>query len=248
MAYDNADNSLYVRTDENKLVLIDTVNSTLTYEGRANFGTDTDDSRWQIKRIYRIGTVVYQDYANNGKYNLSWEERGSAFPAPQFFNTLSTNFDGINDFVNFGDVFDEFDVGNQWSMSFWINPDNIASQRCIYSKVTQDVNVYGFSIQITTSGKIFLQCRSSTYLLSHTGSTLTIATGVWQHLVVTYNGGNNLNGFRVYLNSAVGTTPSSSAMAATLYTGQSAQFGSRGNSFYYSGNMNEITFWEKALS
>lgn len=228
--------------------ITENVNSQLFYYGRALTGSLTSSAVWQIYRQYTIGINTYLEYANNGAFDQIWDNRTSLFSTPAFFNQYSTNFDGINDVINFGNVFTSMDVGSAWSMSFWLNINNLAAQRCVYAKVTNDANVYGFSIQATTGANIFLQCRAATYNLSHTGS-LTVPTATWFHLVVTYSGGSNINGMRIYINGAVDTTPGSGAMAATLHVGQNALFGARGGTtFPYSGYMDEVTFWSKALN
>lgn len=236
-------------TDTRYTSITENVNSQLLYYGRAATGSVTSDPVWQIYREYTIGTKTYLEYAGTGAFDQVWDDRTTIFSTPAFFNQYSTNFDGINDTVSFGTAFTNFDVGNAWSMSFWLNINNLTAQRCVYSKATNDVNVYGFSIQVTTGGNVFLQCRSTTYNLTHTGS-IVLPTTAWTHLVVTYSGGSNINGMRIYSDAIVDTTPASGAMAATLYSGsQTALFGARGATTNpYSGYIDEVTFWNTALN
>lgn len=238
-----------VNVDGAYSTITERVNSQLTYVGKAITGSATSAAVWQISREYTIGINTYFEYADSGNYTQIWDNRSTAFSTPAFFNQYSTNFDGINDVVSFGTAFTNFDVGNAWSMSFWLNINNLAAQRCVYSKVTNDVNVYGFSIQVTTGGNVFLQCRSASYNLSYTGA-IVLPTTTWVHLVVTYAGGSNINGMRVYADTVVDTTPGSGAMVATLYGGsQTALFGARGGTTSpYSGYIDEVTFWNTALN
>jgi hypothetical protein len=133
-------------------------------------------------------------------------------------------------------------------MSFWIWVDNLGAQRTIYSKTTNDVNVNGLSLQITTGGNFFLQARHATYNLAYTGVAV-IAAQTWTHVTLTYNGGTNFNGFRLYKNAVLDNVPGAGAMVASLHSGQVPCFGSRNTAaFFYSGNIDEVSFWTKALS
>lgn len=230
------------------LTKVDRVNSLLTYTGYAAADSDTSDPVWQISRTVTSGGLTTTEYAGNGEFSQIWDNRTTLFPTPIFDNNYSVNFNGINNLLSFGDVFTALDVGTQWSMSFWCYIDNVASQRCIYSKCTNDVNVYGFNIQITTSSKVFIQFRSASYSVNYTG-LISVSTGNWVNLVVTYNGGNNANGMRVYVNAILDQLPASVSLGATLHQGQTAMFGSRNASTNpYSGYIDEVTFWNKALT
>ena len=228
--------------------ITEVVNSSTTYIGKtAVSDEDENEPVWQIQRVRRIGNTTTVSFADNGEFINAWSERVSLFEEEELDNVYSTQFNGINQYVNFGDSFTDMDAGTQWSMSFWVWIDNVASQRCIYGKVTTDVNVYGFSLNIATSGKLFIQARVPSYLLSHTGDAI-IPTQQWVHIVVTYAGGNNFNGIKTYINAVADTPGSSGAMGATLHLGQNALFGLRGAAFPFSGYMDEVSFWNKALS
>lgn len=233
--------------DTSYSTITERVNSQLTYFGKAIAGSLTSQSVWQISREYTIGTKTYYDYVDSGNFTQIWDDRSTLFTTPVFFNQYSTNFDGINDNINFSDSFSTYDAGTAFTMSFWLNINNVSSQRCIYSKTTNDVNVYGLSIQVTTGAQIFIQARTPGYLTSHT-STMIIPVASWTHLAVTYNGGNNLNGFRVYIDGVVDVTPSSFAIGASLYSGQNALLGIRNAAFPFSGYIDEVTFWNKSLT
>lgn len=233
---------------ENPHTITEVVNSSTTYIGKTRTSDeDHDEPHWQIQRILTIGNTTTQSFANDGIYNNKWSERTSLFAANDISNIYSTSFNGINQGVNFGNSFTSMDVGSQWSMSFWVWVDNYASQRCIYSKTTNDGNVYGFSIQITTSGNIFLQARTTGFLINHTGTNV-VPTQQWFHLAITYAGGNNFNGIRVYTDGVLDSSGASGAMGTTLHLGQNALLGKRNTAFPFSGKLDEVSFWDKALS
>jgi hypothetical protein len=163
-----------------------------------------------------------------------------------FDNSLSTSFDGINDYIDFGNTH-LYDASTAFSISMWVKPQNVAAQRTLFAKATNDANVYGYILYHNSSGDLFLQMRSAGNLRSHTftGSTLTAST--WQMVTLTYAGASNINGARVYVNTTVGTTPSTGPLGTWL-SGQDFTLGSRNTTFNFSGNIDEITIWDKALS
>lgn len=226
--------------------LTETVSSVLTYYGIAPYGSATSDSTWRLWRKTLVGNLERIDYANGGTFDQVWDNRTSSFDAVAFFNNTSLLFDGVNDNLNGGDIF-QFDIANQMSLSLWVKPDNLSARRCLYSKATDDANVYGWGLYHTNTGAILIQVRTASTIRNHT-STATLTAGVWNHLVLTYNGGSNMNGIRLYFDSVVDTTPASATLAGTVLYGQDALFGQRGTSFNYSGYMDEISGWSKALS
>lgn len=230
--------------------LTEVINANLSYYGET-FVIDAaeNDQVWVIWRIRRSGSIIYKEYANNnGLYTKRWDLRTSYFPDAVFSNTTSMFFDGVNDLISFGDAH-LYDVGSQWSMSFWVWVDNNSVKRCIYSKVTPDVNVYGLSFQITTAGKIFCQVRAPGSLFKHIG-LITIPTQQWVHICATYNGGSNMNGFRFYINNVLGQIPGSGTLGASILQGQTAMLGARGSAgtFPFSGYMDEVSMWTRALT
>lgn len=234
-----------------RATVVDQVSTSLWYVGYVAASRVPDDMSspvFLIQRLVRVGGTVYSEYAGDGAFNCAWSLRASYFPPVTLTNQYSTYFDGINDNISFGNAF-LYDRTNQFSMSFWIKPDNLAAQRCFYSKTTADANVYGLNLQVTTVGRVAIQMRSSGgTLAAWTGTTQAVQVAVWNHVVVTYDGSSNQNGFRAYVNAAVDSTPGSSALTGTWLTGQTALIGERQGGFHFVGNIDEVSMWSKALS
>ena len=224
-------------------------NTGVTYRGKTRIqSASTSEGVWQISRTVEVGNTTEIEFANKGKYNQIWDDRTSLFgPSGAFTNARSTAFDGVDEFCTTGNNLN-FDNASAWSASFWLNPNNLAAQRCIWSKVTNDASVLGIGIYHTNTGGILVQMRASGQLRSFTTNTYSLSASVWNHLVVTYDGGQNINGLRVYIDNNVDSTPGSGTITNTLLTTENANFGRRNTGFYYSGLMDEITWWDKALS
>jgi len=227
---------------------VDRTNKNAVYYGETHtLGALESDSVW---RIWRVGISGFQEHtpfaSDVATESKRWDLRTTYFPAIAFYNNYSTNFDGVNDYLTGGNVFN-YDNANQWSISMWIRADNFAATRCLFSKTTNDANVFGWGLYVDTGANLFLQMRASGQLTSHTG-VATLSALTWYHIVMTYNGGQNISGVRFYVNAVVGTTPTSAVVTNTLLYSQDFLIGRRGSAFHFSGYMDEISVWNKALS
>lgn len=240
----------YIPINVGKHLRIDRVSNNLWYVGYVNspVALPTDKPFWSIQQlVVDAEGQVLVNWANNGLYTSIWDDRTTYFDVVQLANTKSVSFDGVNDYINFGDSF-LYDRTTQFSMSFWIKPNNLSASYCIYSKVSTDAAVNGFNIQTTSAGKVFIQARAGAVGPTHTGA-ISLTAGVWQHILVTYSGSSNMSGFKIYVNGVLDTIPSSSALSGTWLAGYQAIIGSRaGTVFYYVGNIDEVSFWNVELT
>ena len=224
--------------------LTERVSASLTYYGSTyELGSATSAPVYRLWRERKIGTVTTVTQAV-GRTN-KWTERTTIFGDPALLNTTSLLFDGVNDAVSFGNVFN-YDVSNAWSFSAWLKLDNYAAQRTIYSKSTNDANVYGWTFSVTTGGVINVLARAVGTLTS-TNFNIIVPVGTWFHFAFTYAGGANINGARVYIDGVVDTVPGSTGLNSLLAS-QTAYIGMRNTAIPFSGKMDEVSLWDKALS
>ena len=231
-----------------KIIAIDEQSSSFAYYGIGIPGALKSEAKWVIYRIYRQGTVYTIEQAPNQNYTNIWDNRTTYFSSLPLNNSYSVFFDGVNDRVFCGDNY-TFGPAIAFSISFWCNPNNIASTRCLISKCSDDASVIGYNIeQIATTGKIQLQMRTSggTYPIYQFSNVLT--PGVWQHVVLTFDGGSNINGARCYLDSVIGDTPGSSNLSGNFNNTANFTIGSRNSVFPYSGYIDEVSVFDKELN
>jgi hypothetical protein len=225
----------------------DVVNSTVTYIGYSTtVATNTSDPVWQISRVTRQGTEYVTEYADDGNFTQVWDDRTSLFPIPALTNVYSVRFDGVDGNLDGGDIHN-YDIANSFSVSMWVKPQNLSGTRILFSKAGSAPNVNGYMLRHNVGGQIYIQLRSSSNR-SHTFNS-TLTSSVWQHLVFTYSGSSNISGAKLYLNDVIDTNlPGSGGLSGTWLEGQSFKLGSRGSSFYFSGNIDEVTVWDKELT
>lgn len=225
----------------------DKASGSVTYIGRTfNGAALTSDPSWQIERISIEENEVIQRFADKGSFDNTWDNRVSLFPPVPSINNNSLNFDGNDEYIDFGDNY-AFGPAQAFSWSFWIKPQNLSAQRALMSKSTNDASVFGYMIYHNSNGKIFVQMRASGTNRQHTFNTVLTA-GVWQNIVITYDGSSNINGLKSYVNGAIDiSTPASGTLNPWTVT-EPLKLGRRSSSFHFSGNMNQVSVWDKELS
>lgn len=211
---------------------IDTGSTSTTYED-----TGLTNGTEYFYRVLAIGAWGYTGLGNEA----------SATPI-SYTNAYSLLFDGINEYVTFGNNHN-YEHNVPFTLSLWVKVTNMAgSRKSLWTKTTNDANVYGWGFYIKTSGEIFIQARTASTLRQHTTSTVGLTAGNWYHIVFTYSGASNMNGFRIYVDGGVRTTPSSATLGGTIVNTDDSFLAIRNSSFPLNGNLDEVSFWGVALS
>lgn len=242
---------LRTRLIENLEERTDRINSQNTIYGRAIIlGSATSDPVWQIWRVIETGgnthkTFAQKDGSPHSGFVHVWDDRLSLFPAADFDNPASLLFDGVDEHVTFGDNY-TFGPATAFTWSFWMKAQNFSANRCMVSKTTNDASVSGYSFQHTSAGKLFVQFRAPGALYNRTYNTVMTA-GVWYHICFTYNGSSNMSGLVAYIDGVAENATAAGNVSAWTVP-DDLVVGSRGTTFYFSGNLNQVTVWDKALT
>lgn len=233
---------------EGHLVKIDEASSSFGYLGLANSASLTSEAKWKVIRVYRQGNVYTVETAPGESFNNIWDNRTALFSSVPLNNAYSVTFDGVNDYVSFGNNY-TFEISQAFSISFWVKPNNLSATRCLISKCSNDANVWGWNIQhLITTGAIQLQMRTSGLTYPIHAFTTALTAGSWQHIVMTYSGASNINGARAYRNAVIGDTPASSALSGSFLNTANFTVGARNTAFNFSGEIDEVSVWNKSLS
>ena len=153
------------------------------------------------------------------------------------------NFDGINDYIDYG-YGTSLNIQNSFTISAWVN-SNRNNDMVIFSKHASSGN-YGYALWWDANNDI-------EWDLSTTGSNWyggdTPAGGIsqntWYHVVATYD----LNHMRVYINGTASGGHFPRAQTGNIYTSSaSTKLGSRTGGNYFSGTIDEVMIWTRALS
>lgn len=190
---------------------------------------------------YRIAAVGVADVSA-----LSNELSGKPNVA-LYSNTLSTQFDGVNDYVDFGNNHN-YDNAVQWSLSAWVRPNNLSARHCIWAKTSNDTNVFGWSFHQDTSGKCFIQVRASGQLRTYTTTSTPFSALTWTHFCMTYDGSQNVDGIKLYFDGTFDSSPASGVVTNTLIHTDPSRVGIRYTANPFSGHIDEVSFWSVELS
>lgn len=256
IVYDTQGNKISIDINTKENLIIYTITETVqrnVFVGRVERSADTEtgvipktsDPIWQIELTSTSGIEVIKLFAGVGEFDQIWDNRVSLFPESMVTNQASLLFDGADEYIDLGDNYD-FGPAIAFTWSFWMKANNFSAQRCFIAKTTPDANVFGYSFQHTNAGKLFLQVRASGTLPSKTFSTTLIA-GTWYHICFTYSGNSNISGFTPYID-AVAEIPAASFALNDWNNASPLRFAQRGSVFHFSGNLNQITVWDKEFS
>jgi hypothetical protein len=210
-------------------------------------------------KIVTDGLVFYVDAANSKSYpgvGTTWSDlskntnNGTLTNGPTFNNGNggSIVFDGVNDYVNFGDIIN-FERTDSFSINLWLKL-GIKSVQIIISKWIND----GYEIFTINPGKIG-------WTLANTGggvnqiridsATNTFSNGEIFNLCVTYNGSSSSSGLLMYKNgSLLNTTSIYNNLTANISNSHEFRIGANASTspLYMVGNTFSSQIYNRVLS
>lgn len=159
--------------------------------------------------------------------------------AQQPGNALS--FDGVNDFVSI--PYTVLQNTSSFTFECWVRPTGGSSYRAVVSSRSSGTNTKGFIIYINPSNAWeFWTGSNSTSGWNYLAPNIPVVMNKWTHLAATYNS----SVMRFYIDGRlVGSTTAS----MTSNTTDVLKFGcgdAPGNSFFYTGSIDEIRLWNVA--
>jgi hypothetical protein len=172
------------------------------------------------------------------------------------FNQYSFEFDGNTDYVTMGDVLDMANDGTDaFTISCWFKTTDTATQILIGKQINttpyNGYNLYLSSNRIkfsfgTLSGLAYIQGQSSNILS-------TITDGNWHHLVITYDGTQDITGFNLYYdNSPIAITALNNNTPTDVSSSAEFMLGARGTTssygVLYDGILDEVAYFNSELS
>ena len=113
---------------------------------------------------------------------------------------IHTTFDGTNEYVTMGDVLD-FSRTDSFSVSFWFNPSTVATSFVVCKRAS----IAGWACSINTNKLQFiLNGTTSGRRIIARGNTV-LSTSTWYHVLITYDGSEDIGGVNFYINSSAET-------------------------------------------
>jgi len=220
--FSNLESYANVTISDDKIVLGQASNVNGHWHLNENNGTSAYDSSGNSF----TGTLTNSPIWTNGKLNNALE------------------FNGVNQYVNFGNI-ENFERNNSVSYEFWFN-STVGTLRDVLAKYQTPRGM----IIMLNAGKIQFNIYTSatTYLAIKTSTAYN--DGKWHHAVVIYNGSSFVSGVNIYIDSILQslTTVSDSLGNGTILNSATFNLGSRGDSAFFLGRLDEILVYNKTLT
>jgi len=179
--------------------------------------------------------------------------------AVAFDNLYSLNFDGVDNYVTFGDK-NDFSFGNgtsdtPFSVSAWIKMVDATKFRILGKSASGAGNIeWLFFVGGTDKLTFTLYDNAGSNQIRRESAAITSDEGSWINVVGTYNGSGSNTDINIYIN---GVDANDSAGGAGTYVAmhngtaalEMGRFVSdSGNADYSDGNIDEVSLWNKELS
>ena len=201
-----------------------------------------------IKHLNNI--KLYLDAANTNSYygtGTTWTDlsglsnNGTLINGPTY-NTDNGGyfiFDGNNDYVTATSALSDSFWLENWTISFWVNFDNINNERILLQ--------HGFS---SVSNGLHLMERSGKFILGLYGNDLTgstsLSTNTWYNVTFTLN--NTTRVKQIFINGSLDNSNTGSASYSG--TGGNARIGGQVLNFgnYFDGKMSSVIAYSEVLT
>lgn len=165
-------------------------------------------------------------------------------------NCQSLNFDGVAEYIDCtnNSVFN-FNSTDPFSFESWVKFDNVSGFNFLTAKVDFGGVPVARGYYFGTEGNQlkFLFFNTNTTLMS-VKSVQTVSTGVWYHVIMTYDGSGNASGVKYYLDDTLLTnTILSDTLIDPTTTTVPLQIGGQSPSFL-GGNIARSRIWDIELT
>ena len=175
---------------------------------------------------------------------------------PAFSNTLSTTFDGNDDYVDCSSASNSISADNEGTVSLWVKPNDISSNQTIVnlsaSTLTRQYLVLNLSSSLGFTVDMRTTSNSSSGFIVH-ANVNPFSVGAWTHLAVVQNGVSPqlyVNGVAVAQTFLVSTNDQKwlNDMGSFDSINIGRIFTSDLDQNYYDGLVDEVSYFSSALS
>ncbi len=175
---------------------------------------------------------------------------------PPTFSKRSIVLDGVDDLVSMGNVLNMANDGTDaYSISAWIKTTSTTSFQVIVAKQNSGSPFNGFNFYITNGTRLNFSLGTvpSAYINGRTNTISSLNNGSWHHVVLTYDGSQDVSGFSIYVDevsypvvSVVNTTPNDVSNTQDFLIGARGTIGSP--ALFFVGGIDEVSYFNSELS
>ena len=179
----------------------------------------------------------------------SWSPETNLVGGSSWSNTKSILTDGVDDSVNMGNVLNMANDGTDpFTFSFWCKGISGTYIRQYFGKMTSSIHGYGM-YRVGNIIYLFLGDYSSACIMAkYTFSDST--DGNWHHFAWTYDGSEDVSGFKLYIDDSevTLTTQFNNAPITNVATTANFTIGARNTLYEMNANFDEFAYFNSELS
>ncbi len=217
-----------------------TQTSMLVADAPGSYGSGSGVNLDIVDRIGEAPGTSPVNVANSQSYNMIPDNRHSYVPGyvpAQVNNVASMSFDGVNDYFNLGNVFDNVFTSDNWSVSSWIYATANTSYDNFFNKGAT-VQFYLFS------NKIQIYLAPSGIGVWPLESTATLSLNTWYNIIFTRSGNEN----KLYINGTLDNSKTSTGSTSSSTGSLTIGAYSGGTNYFWEGNIDEVAIFNYALT
>ena len=207
------------------------------------------DQRADVATIYNSGTPTdLSSLSPVAWYRMGDGDTFNMLDNEQAYSNRSVDFDGVDEFVTMGDVLDEDGTG-AFSISFWENLDSTGNTHLVGKMLNSDTYA-GYSAYINSNKLRFAIINSFSGNTLMVDTTTSLSSGTWQHIVITYDGSQDVSGVTIYINGSNDelTTIYDSLDSSSTTTAPFTIASRNGTAMFTDGKIDEVSFFNSELT
>ena len=142
----------------------------------------------------------------------------------------------------------DFDYDDTFSVAFWVKMASISADQGLIMKSNDLTTGIGWGIYFNNTGDtISFKLADGTTAYTVTSST-AFTTSKYNHIVVTYDGSSNRSGMKIYVNGALETTGTSSAISNPITNNSSVVIGAESDAgSKLTAYIDDVQIWNTTL-
>jgi len=199
---------------------------------------DSGISRWRFDE--GSGTTATDSWGtNNGTIN------GASYTTDAEIGTHALDFDGTDDYVDFGtpSILQDFISDNTFSVAMWVKPRDLGTLQTLFGNRDND----GLLVRVQSDGSFgaYIQVSGS----ADSASTSTLTADTYQH-VTAVRDGSGAAGWTLYVDGSEDTTPNLDQGASGVTGDGEVLIGQQpaGANRQYDGIIDDPRVYDKSLS
>jgi len=171
----------------------------------------------------------------------------TAIEGASFTNVYSTEFDGVDDYVDCGHISD-IQNASKVTISFWVKIDDTSFRILLGQNLVAGTDV--FQLYYWGADTLYIWIKSGNVgTVSWVDTSAIVNIGQWYNFTIVFDGTqSNDDRCKLYINGGSDVITNRGTMPTTFVNSTESFLIGRGTNGYFDGNMDEVAVFNSALS